>query len=273
MGFYFGKTALITGSTRGIGLEIAKKLASYGANIIITGKTEIPHPKLPGTIHSAAEEVITAGGNAFARVMDIRDEDQVRSVIEEGVAHFGGLDILVNNASAIQLTDTLSTDMKRFDLMHQINTRGTFLASKHCIPHLLKSANPHILTLSPPLQMDDKWFGMHLPYTLAKYGMSLVVRGLSNEFASKGIAINALWPRTTIATAAVQNLLGGDKMIEMSRIPAIMADAANLIFQKDSKGFTGNFLIDEEVLFEAGIVDLSHYAVNPDADLMPDIFL
>jgi len=273
MGIFSGKTAIITGSTRGIGLEIAKKLASEGANIIITGKTDTPHPKLPGTIHTAAEEVENAGGKAFARVMDIRDENQVQAVVEEGAAYFGGIDILVNNASAIQLTDTLHTDMKRFDLMHQINTRGTFVASKFCLPHLLKSANPHILTLSPPLNMDDRWFGMHLPYTLAKYGMSLVVRGLANEFGPKGVSVNALWPRTTIATAAVQNLLGGDKMIEMSRYPSIMADAAFYIFQKDAKGFNGNFLIDEDVLAEAGILDLSHYSVNPGTDLMPDIFL
>lgn len=267
------KTVLITGSTRGIGLAIAKRLAAEGANIIITGKTEHPHPKLEGTIYTAVEEVEAAGGKAIGVLMDIRDEDQVQSAVDQGVAAFGGIDILVNNASAIQLTNTLHTEMKRFDLMHQVNTRGTFLASKCCLPHLLKSDNPHILTLSPPLEVDDKWFGMHLPYTMAKYGMSLVTKGLSVEFKDEGVAVNALWPRTTIATAAVQNLLGGDTMIKMSRYPAIMADAAYFILKRKANEHTGQFYIDDEVLAAEGITDLDSYAVDPGSDLMPDIFL
>lgn len=266
------KTVFITGSTRGIGLAIGKKLASEGANIVITGKTDEPHPKLEGTIHTAAEEIEAARGQAIAIKMDIRDEDNVQSAINSAVDAFGGIDILINNASAINLNDTLSTDMKRYDLMHAINTRGTFLASKLCIPHLLKSENPHILTLSPPLDVAPKWFGMYLAYTIAKYGMSLVVNGLSVEYAGR-IGVNALWPKTTIATAAVQNLLGGEEMVRASRKPEIVADAAYYILKRDFKSCNGQFFIDEDVLKSEGIDNLDQYAVDPNADLMPDIFL
>jgi citronellol/citronellal dehydrogenase len=267
------KTVFITGSTRGIGLAIGLKMAAHGANVVITGKTTSPHPKLEGTIYQAAEQIESLGAKALALPLDIREEEQVADAIEQTVGHFGGIDILVNNASAIQLTDTLHTDMKRFDLMHQVNTRGTFLVSKYAIPHLLKASNPHILTLSPPMQIGDHWFGQFLPYTLAKYGMTLVTRGLAVEFKDRGLAVNALWPRTTIATAAVRNLLGGDTMIAQSRWPSIMADAAYEIFQRPSTTTNGNYFIDEEVLRSAGIEDFEVYAVTPGAALMPDIFL
>jgi citronellol/citronellal dehydrogenase len=273
MGIFTNKTAFITGSTRGIGLAIGKKLAAHGANVIITGKTTEAHPKLPGTIHSAAAEIEEAGGQALAIAMDLRNEDQVRTAFEQAVNAFGGIDILVNNASAIDLSDTESVTMKKFDLMHQINARGTFMASKYAVPHLKKSNSAHILTLSPPLEINQRWWGQHLAYTLAKYNMSLITRGLAEEFKSDGIAANCLWPRTTIATAAVQNLLGGEELIKRSRTPEIIADAAFYIFQKPARACTGNFFIDDEVLMREGILDFEKYAVTPGVELFPDIFL
>jgi|TARA_B110000438_G_scaffold288173_1_gene321306 citronellol/citronellal dehydrogenase len=269
-----GKTLFVSGASRGIGLEIAKKAAKDGANIILAAKTAEPHPKLPGTIYTAAAEIESCGGKAFPVVCDIRDEDQVRNAVDSGVAEFGGIDICVNNASAIQLTNTLQTDMKRYDLMHQINTRGTFLVSKVCLPHLLKSDNPHILNLSPPLDMSPKWFGPHVAYTMAKYGMSLCVLGMAEEFKDLGVAVNALWPRTAIATAAVKNVLGGgDAVMQMSRLPEIMGDAAYVILTKPSKEFTGNFCIDDNLLADHGVTDFSVYAEVPFAKLAPDFFV
>ena len=268
-----GKTLFITGASRGIGKAIALRAARDGANIIVAAKTTEPHPKLPGTIYTAAEEIEKAGGKALACMVDIRDESQVLAAVEKAVATFGGIDILVNNASAISLTDTVSTPMKRYDLMHGINTRGTFLCSQACIPHLAKSKNPHILNNSPPLSMKAKWFGPHVAYTMAKYGMSMCVLGMAEELKSKGIAVNAIWPRTTIATAAIQNLLGGDAMMKGSRKPEIMADAAYWIFNQPSRECTGNFFIDDEVMKRAGVTDLEQYAVVPGTPLMQDFFL
>ena len=268
-----GKTMFISGGSRGIGLAIAKRAAEDGANIIIAAKTADPHPKLPGTIYSAAEEIEAAGGKAVPVVCDIRDEAAVQAAVAAGVEKFGGIDICVNNASAISLTPTLQTPMHRYDLMHQINTRGTFLVSKTCLPHLLESDNPHILNLSPPLNMLEKWFRNHVAYTMAKFGMSMCVLGMAGEFREKGVAVNALWPRTTIATAAVKNLLGGDEMIKRSRKPEIMADAAHYILTRPSREFTGNFCIDDEVMESAGVTDLTPYAVDPSLDLMPDFFV
>jgi len=266
------KTAFITGASRGIGREIALGLAKKGYNIVIAAKTTDPNPKIPGTIFSVAEEIEKAGGKALPLQVDIRDEANVVAAIEKVKTTFGHLDILVNNASAINLSSTEDLEMKRYDLMHNINVRGTFMVSKYCIPLLKDSENPHILTLSPPLNMDPKWFGKHLAYTMAKYGMSMTVLGLAEELKKYKIAVNALWPATTIATAAVQNLLGGAKMVNMSRIPAIVADAALLIFEKD-RTITGNFFMDEEVLKENGVTDFSKYAVNPNEKLMIDLFL
>ena len=249
------------------------RAARDGANIIIAAKTTEPHPKLPGTIYTAAEDVEAAGGKAISVVCDIRSEEQVIEAVAKGAEHCGGIDICVNNASAIQLTPTLQTDMKRFDLMHQINTRGTFLVSKTCIPFLLKSDNPHILNLSAPLNMEEKWFAPHVAYTMAKFGMSMCVLGMAGEFREQGIAVNALWPRTTIATAAVQNLLGGQELARRSRKPEIMGDAAHVILTKPSREFTGNFCIDDEVLASAGVTDLSAYAVDPSVELVPDFFV
>ncbi len=268
-----GKTLFISGGSRGIGLAIALRAARDGANVIIAAKTAEPHPKLPGTIYSSAEAIEAAGGKALPVICDIRDEKQVEAAVGAGVEKFGGIDICVNNASAISLTPTLQTPMARFDLMHQINTRGTFLVSKACIPHLLKSANPHILNLSPPLSMEVKWFAPHVAYTMAKFGMSMCVLGMAGEFRKQGIAVNALWPRTTIATAAVRNLLGGEEMVRCSRKPEIMGDAAHVILTRPSREFTGNFCIDDEVLESAGVKDLSHYAVEPGAKLFPDFFV
>jgi citronellol/citronellal dehydrogenase len=268
-----GKTLFITGASRGIGLAIALKAARDGANIAIAAKTDQPHPKLQGTIHTAAAEIEAAGGKALALVCDIRDETQVSGAIENTAAHFGGIDIVVNNASAIQLTSTPNTDMRRYDLMQQINTRGTFMVSKYAIPHLERAANPHILTLSPPLDLKEKWFAPHLAYSMAKYGMSLVVLGLAGELRPKGIAVNALWPRTTIATAAIQNLLGGDRIMRMSRKPDIIADAACRIFQKLSREFTGQFLIDDTFLVAEGETDFDQYRVDPTQPLAPDFFV
>jgi citronellol/citronellal dehydrogenase len=268
-----GKTMFISGGNRGIGLAIALRAARDGANVIIAAKTAEPHPKLPGTIYSAADEIRAAGGDAFAIVCDIRSDEQVEEAVRQGVERFGGIDICVNNASAISLEPTTRTSMRRFDLMHQVNTRGTFLVSKTCIPHLMKSDNPHILNLSPPLCLEEKWFAPHVAYSIAKYGMSLCVLGMAGEFREHGIAVNALWPRTTIATAAVQNLLGGDEIVRRSRKPEIMGDAAHVILTKPSREFTGNFCIDDEVLESAGITDLDKYAVNPSARLVPDFFV
>jgi len=267
------KTLFISGGSRGIGLAIAKRAAQDGANIIIAAKTAAPHPKLPGTIYTAAEEIEQAGGQALPVVCDIRDEQQVEAAVAAGAGQFGGIDICINNASAIALTPTLQTSMRRFDLMHQINTRGTFLVSKTCIPHLLESPNPHILNLSAPLDMQEKWFAPHVAYTMAKFGMSMCVLGMAGEFREQGIAVNALWPRTTIATAAVQNLLGGDEISKRSRKPEIMGDAAHVILTRPSREFTGNFCIDDEVLESAGVTDLSGYAVDPSLELMPDFFV
>ncbi|MDC0072856.1 NAD(P)-dependent oxidoreductase [Gammaproteobacteria bacterium] len=268
-----GKTLFVSGASRGIGLAIAKRAAQDGANIILAAKTAEEHPKLPGTIYTAADEVIESGGQALPIVCDIRDEEQVRQAINSGVQEFGGIDICINNASAIQLTNTLQTDMKRYDLMHQINSRGTFLVSKSCLPHLLKSDNPHILNLSPPLDMNPKWFGPHVAYTMAKYGMSLCVLGMAEEFKEQGVAVNALWPRTAIATAAIKNALGGDAIMSISRFPEIMGDAAYTILTKPSKEFTGNFCIDDTVLADNGVTDFSVYAEVPFDQLAPDFFV
>ena len=246
------KTLFVSGASRGIGLAIAKRAAKDGANIILAAKTAEPHPKLPGTIYTAADEIIEEGGQALPVICDIRDEENVRDAVNKGLDHFGNIDICVNNASAIQLTGTLQTDMKRYDLMNQINDRGTILVSKVCLPLLLKSDNPHILNLSPPLDMDPKWFGPHVAYTMAKFGMSLCVLGMAEEFKEDGVAVNALWPRTAIATAAIKNTLGGDSIMNISRSPEIMADAAYIILTKDSKEFTGNFCIDDNILAENG---------------------
>jgi citronellol/citronellal dehydrogenase len=268
-----GKTLLITGASRGIGRAIALRAARDGANIAVLGKTDTPNPKLAGTVHETVAAIEAAGGRGIACVCDVRFEDQVEAAVAQTVAAFGGIDILVNNASAISLTSTLATDMKRFDLMHQINTRGTFLCSKACIPALLKSENPHILMLSPPLNLDPKWFAPHLAYTMAKYGMSLCVLGLSAELRPRGVAVNALWPRTVIATAAVQNLLGGDRAMVRARSADIVSDAAHVILTRPSREFTGNFTLDDEVLASAGITDLSGYSQVPQGELLPDLFL
>ena len=266
-----GKTLFITGGSRGIGLTIALRAARDGANVAIAAKTVDPHPKLEGTIHTAAAEIEKAGGKALALAVDVRDEAAVKDALDKTAAHFGGLDIVVNNASAIQLTQTAATDMRRFDLMHQINARGTFMVSKYALPHLLKSANPHILMLSPPLDMQERWFAPATAYAMAKFGMSLVVLGLAGEQRGK-IAVNALWPRTTIATAAVRNLLGGDALMNMSRTPDILADAAWRIFQKP-KTFTGNFIIDDTFLASEGVTDFDQYRVNPSQPLQVDFFV
>lgn len=266
-----GKTLFITGGSRGIGLAIALRAARDGANVAIAAKTVDPHPKLEGTIHTAAAEIEKAGGKALALAVDVRDEAAVKDALDKTAATFGGLDIVVNNASAIQLTQTAATDMHRFDLMHQINARGTFMVSKYALPHLLKSTNPHILMLSPPLDMQEKWFAPATAYAMAKFGMSLVVLGLASEQRGK-IAVNALWPRTTIATAAVRNLLGGDALMNMSRKPDILAEAAWRIFQKP-KTFTGNFIIDDTFLASEGVTDFDQYRVNPSQPLQVDFFV
>jgi citronellol/citronellal dehydrogenase len=268
-----GRTLFITGASRGIGLAIGLRAARDGANVAIAAKTDTPHVKLPGTIHSAASEIIKAGGRALPLVVDVRDEESVKSAIARTAETFGGIDIVVNNASAISLAPIAATDMKRFDLMHQINARGTFLVSKYAIAHLEKSANPHILMMSPPLDLKEKWFAPHTAYSMSKYGMSLVVLGLAGELREKGIAVNALWPRTTIATAAVKNLLGGDQMMQMSRTPDILADAAYLIFQKPSRAFTGRFLIDDSFLATEGFTDFELYRVDPSKPLALDFFV
>lgn len=268
-----GKTLFITGASRGIGLAIALRAARDGANVVVAAKTTEPHPRLEGTIYSAAEAIEAAGGRALPLVVDVREEEGVRAAMEKTVETFGGLNILVNNASAIQLTPTAQTDVKRFDLMHQINARGTWMVSKYAIPHLAKAANPHILTLSPPLDMKEKWFAPHVAYSMAKYGMSLVVLGLAGELRQQGIAVNALWPRTTIATAAVKNLLGGEALMKASRTPEIVADAAYLVFNKPARQFTGQFLIDDTFLASEGVTDFDRYRVDPAQRLFVDFFV
>lgn len=269
-----GKTLFITGASRGIGLAIAKRAARDGANIAIAAKTVDPTPKLEGTIHSAAKEIEAAGGSALALECDIRKEEDVERAVAQTVERFGGIDICVNNASAISLTPIEKTDLKRFDLMFAVNTRGTFLTSKICLPHLKRAENPHILVMSPPLDMHPKWFSGHVAYSIAKYGMSLCVLGLADELKPDGIAVNALWPRTTIATAAVQNILGGDKLMRMSRTPDVVADAAYLVFNQPAKTFTGNFLIDDTFLYDAGgVTDFDSYRVDKSVPLAPDFFV
>jgi citronellol/citronellal dehydrogenase len=266
-----GKTLFITGASRGIGKAIALRAARDGANIVIAAKTTEAHPKLPGTIHSAAEEIEAAGGKALAVQVDIRDEAQIADGLARAVERFGGIDILVNNASAISLTGTLETPMKRFDLMMGVNARGTFATSQACIPHLKRASNPHILMLSPPLSMQPKWFAPHTAYTMAKYGMSMCVLGMSEEFRNDGIAVNALWPRTLIATAALAMIPGVDP--GQGRKPEIVADAAHAILTRDSRTCTGNFFIDDEVLAQEGVSDMTSYAVDPNKSLLPDLFL
>jgi citronellol/citronellal dehydrogenase len=272
-----GKTVLISGGSRGIGLAIAVRAARDGANVAIAAKTDAPNPKLPGTIHSAAAEIEAAGGRALPIVCDIRDENAVRAAVDATVAAFGGIDILVNNASAISLTGTLATPMKRFDLMFGVNVRGTFLCSQACLPHLQRAAaggrNPHILTLSPPLNLDPRWFAHHVAYTMAKYGMSMCVLGMAEEWRDTGIGVNALWPRSVIATAAIAMIPGAAEEIARMRKPEIMADAARAILTRDARTTTGNFFIDDEVLAAEGITDLAPYAMKAGTPLLPDIFL
>ena len=272
-----GKTLFISGGSRGIGLAIALRAARDGANVAIAAKTALPNPKLPGTIYTAADDIRSAGGNALPLGCDIRDETAVLAAVAATVKEFGGIDILVNNASAISLTGTAATPMKRFDLMFGVNVRGTFLCSQACLPHLRNSAaagrNPHILTLSPPLNLDAKWFGDHVAYTMAKYGMSMCVLGMAEEFRADGIAVNALWPRSVIATAAIAMIPGAAAQTDRMRRPEIMADAAHAVLVRDARTTTGNFFIDDEVLAAAGITDLDRYAVKPGAPLLPDLFL
>jgi len=269
-----GKTLFVTGGSRGIGLAIALRAARDGANVAIAAKTVAPHPKLDGTIHTAAAAIEAAGGRALALACDIRDEAQVEAAVATTVATFGGVDIVLNNASAISLTPIAATEMKRFDLMHQVNTRGTFLVTKACLPHLRRSENPHVLMLSPPLDMQPKWFAGHVAYSIAKFGMSLCVLGLAEELRSEGVAVNALWPRTTIATAAIANVLGGDALMRRSRKPEILADAAHLVFRQPARTFTGHFLIDDTFLHDVGGVrDFEPYRVDPTVPLAADFFV
>uniref|UniRef100_A0A914H0V3 Hydroxysteroid dehydrogenase-like protein 2 n=1 Tax=Globodera rostochiensis TaxID=31243 RepID=A0A914H0V3_GLORO len=271
-GKFLGKTFVITGASRGIGKEIALKFAKDGANIVICAKTAQENKKLPGTIYSAAEEIEKAGGKALPLQVDVREEQQVQEAVEKAVKTFGAIDFLVNNASAISLTSTLDTPMKRYDLMHSVNVRGTFLMSQKCVPYLRQSKNPHILNLSPPLLMEKQWFSHHVAYTMSKYGMSMCVLGMHEEFRKDGIAVNALWPRTTIWTAATEMLTSG-KGKQMSRKPEIVADAAYVILSKNSRDYTGNFALDEDVLREIGVKDFSQYANDPKSKLMPDAFV
>ncbi|PNU21836.1 short chain dehydrogenase [Geothermobacter hydrogeniphilus] len=266
------KTLFITGASRGIGLAIARRAAADGANIVIAAKSNVPNPKLPGTIHSAAAEIEAAGGQALAVKCDIRQPEDIAAAVSAAVERFAGIDILINNASAIYLAGTLDTPAKRYDLMHQVNTRGTFLCSQACLPYLQRADNPHILNLSPPLNMNPRWFGPHVAYTMAKYGMSMCVLGMAEEFREAGVAVNALWPRTVIATAALA-MLGGVVKPEQCRTPEILADAAHAILCRDSRDCSGNFFIDEQVLAEEGIDNLERYAVQPGAELMTDLFL
>ena len=268
-----GRTIFITGGSRGIGLAMAVRCARDGANVTIAAKTAEPHPKLPGTIYTAAEEIEAAGGKALPVVCDIRDEDRLRTAVDRTVDEFGGIDVLINNASAINLMPTDTVDMKRYDLMADINTRGTFLATKTCLPHLKRGTNPHVLTIAPPLDMDAKWFAPHVAYTIAKMGMSLCTLGHAREFAGFGIAVNSLWPLTAIDTAAVRNVLGGDAMAKRSRAPGIMADAAHAVLCRPAKEATGNFYIDEEVLRAEGVTDFARYAPHADGPLVRDFFV
>jgi citronellol/citronellal dehydrogenase len=268
-----GKTLFVTGASRGIGKAIALRAGRDGANVVIAAKTSKPHPRLPGTIGDTAAEIEAAGGRALAVPTDIRFEDQVQAAVAMGVQAFGGLDILVNNASAISLTGTLETSPKLYDLMFAVNARGSFFCAQTCLPHLLRAANPHILNISPPLNLNPRWFRNHAAYTLAKYAMSFWVLGMAAEFADRGVAVNALWPRTSIATTAVRNLLGGEPLVRRSRTPDIMADAAHAILVRASRSCTGRFFIDEEVLAEVGVTDLEGYAVDPSQPLQPDFFL
>jgi citronellol/citronellal dehydrogenase len=268
-----GKTLFITGASRGIGLAIALKAAKDGANIAIAAKTAEPHKHLPGTIYSAAKDIEAAGGQALPLIVDVRDEASVMAAVDETAQRFGGIDICVNNASAISLTGTEATDMKRYDLMHQVNARGTFLTSKACIPHLKRAANPHVLMISPPLDMSPRWFGTHVAYTMAKFGMSMCVLGMAEEFKPDGIAFNALWPRTGIATAAIQFALGGDDAMRQCRKPEIMADAAHAIFERPARELTGQFLIDDTFLYGEGVRDFEPYRVDPTRPLAPDFFV
>ncbi len=272
-----GRTLFITGASRGIGLAIGLRAAREGANVAVAAKTTEPHPKLPGTIFSAAEQIEAAGGRALALPLDVRDDEQVRAAIERTAEVFGGIDILVNNASAISLTPTRATDMRRFDLMHSINTRGTLLCSKLAAPLLARGVNPHILVLAPPLHLEPRWFAPHLPYSLAKFGMSLCVLGLAGEFAAEGIAVNALWPRTIIGTAALKVALAGapPEALRRARSPQIVAEAACAILKRDSRAFTGQFCIDEQVLREEGVSDFSAYRQSGvrEEDLLTDLFV
>ena len=267
------KTLFITGASRGIGKAIALRAATDGANIAVVGKTAEPHPKLPGTVHSAAAEVEAAGGRALACITDVRSQDQLAAAVNQTVETFGGIDVLVNNASAIFLAGTVETPMKRFDLMHSVNVRATFLSSQLCLPHLLLAENPHILTIAPPLNMQAKWFAPHVAYSISKFGMSMCVLGMAEELHDRGVAVNALWPKTVIATAAVQNLLGGDDVIRRCRTPAIMADAAYAVLTRNSRECSGHFFVDEQVLEKQGITDFEPYAVTPGTDLLPDFFV
>jgi len=267
------KTLFVTGASRGIGLAIALRAARDGANVAVAAKTAEPHKHLPGTIYSAAEEIEKAGGKALPLIVDVRDEDSVQAAVEKTVGAFGGIDICVNNASAIQLTGTEATEMKRYDLMHQINTRGTFVTSRACIPHLKRSANPHVLMISPPLDMSPRWFAPHVAYTMAKFGMSLCVLGMAEEFRADGVAFNALWPRTGIATAAIRFALAGDEGVRRCRTTEIMADAAHAIFEKPAREFTGRFLIDDTFLYGEGVRDFDRYRVDASQPLMPDFFV
>lgn len=268
-----GKTLFITGASRGIGLAIALRAARDGANVAIAAKTTEPHPKLPGTIYTAAEEIVKAGGQALPLVVDVRDEEQVQAAVTQTAERFGGIDVCINNASAINLAKTEDIDLRRFDLIQQINMRGTFVTSRACIPYLRHSSNPHILALSPPLNMRADWFAQHLPYTMSKYGMSMVMFGLAEELREAGIACNALWPRTTVATAAVEFALGGDDMLRQSRNPEIMADAAYAILCRPSRSFTGRFVHDDEVLADEGISNFDLYRNDPTSPLLADIFV
>jgi len=268
-----GKTLFITGASRGIGLAIALQAARQGANIAVAAKTATPHPKLPGTVFTAAQEIAQAGGKALPLVLDVREEEAVKGAIAKTVATFGGLDAVVNNASAISLTKIADTEMRRFDLMQQVNARASFMVSKYAVPHLARAANPHILMISPPLDMQEKWFAPYTAYAMAKFGMSLVVLGLAGELRGQGIAVNALWPRTTIATSAIQNLLGGDQVMRMSRKPDIVAEAVCRIFDKPAKSFSGRFLIDDSFLAAEGVTDFDQYRVDPSQPLQRDFFV
>jgi citronellol/citronellal dehydrogenase len=267
-----GKTLFITGASRGIGKAIAVAAAREGANVVVAAKSSVPNPKLEGTIHSAAQEIERAGGKALAVKCDVRDDAEIQAAVAAAVERFGGIDVLVNNASAIHLAGTLETPMKRWDLMHQVNARGTFACSQACIPHLARGSNPHILNLSPPLTLDPRWFAPHVAYTIAKYGMSMCVLGMAEELSDRGIAVNALWPRTVIATAAL-NLLGGDEVAKHGRTPEVVADAAIAVLRRDARTCTGNFFVDEDVLRAEGVTDFERYAVRQGEPLMKDLFL